>query len=521
MAEANQTESEVGGRYAQYVLFVLVLVYLLNFLDRNIVTILAESIKADLGLTDSEIGFLYGTAFAVFYAIFGIPLGRLADVWIRRSLIAWGLSVWSIMTVLSGLAGSFASLGSARVGVGVGEASATPAAYSMLSDYFPPRMRATVIAIYTGGVYIGAGLALGIGGQIVERWDIAFAASAAPFGLRGWQVAFFAVGLPGLLLALWVRTLREPVRGQADGFEAPNEPHPFRAFGNELRAIVPPLTLFHLARSGAGARGVFGNLLIAGAIALSAYALSAATGDPAQWWALALGAYASISWVQALRLRDRPSYALILGTPTLRYTALSVSALAFSAYGFAAFTPPYFLRIHEVPAGEVGTILGGTAASGGFLGVVLGGILADRWRRTNPRGRLHFLTLISVVPIPLGCGMLLAESTTVAYLVNFPLNVAAAMWIGAGASTLQDLVLPRMRAIASATYLLVLTLIGFALGPYAIGKLSDVTGSLRTAMLLGLSVNTLGLVFAWLASRHLERDEASMLERARAAGEAL
>jgi len=146
--------------YSRYVLGVLVVVYVLNFLDRQIISILAEDIKADLGIDDAQIGFLYGTAFAVFYAIFGIPLGRLADVWNRRTLISMGLAFWSLMTAVSGLARTFPQLAAARIGVGVGEASATPAAFSMLSDSFPARMRATVLALYSSGIYIGAGLGL-------------------------------------------------------------------------------------------------------------------------------------------------------------------------------------------------------------------------------------------------------------------------------------------------------------------------------------------------------------------------
>jgi MFS family permease len=141
-----------------------VLVHVFNFLDRQILSILAERIKHDLGVSDAELGFPYGTAFAGFYALFGIPLGRLADVLDRRRLIALGLVVWSGITALSGLAHSFTHLAIARVGVGVGEASATPAAFSLLSDYYPPSRRATVPAIYSSGIYIGAGLGLGIGG---------------------------------------------------------------------------------------------------------------------------------------------------------------------------------------------------------------------------------------------------------------------------------------------------------------------------------------------------------------------
>ena len=134
-------KEEIGGRYAKYVLVVLVIVYIFNFIDRQILSILAEEIKADLGISDAEIGFLYGTAFAVFYAVFGIPLGRLADTWVRKNLISIGLMFWSLMTALSGTARGFGSLAVYRVGVGIGEASATPAAFSMLSDYFSPQQR--------------------------------------------------------------------------------------------------------------------------------------------------------------------------------------------------------------------------------------------------------------------------------------------------------------------------------------------------------------------------------------------
>jgi len=210
--------------YGWYALFVLVLVYIINFVDRQIISILAQDIKSDLNLEDAQIGFLYGTAFAVFYALFGIPLGRLADSWYRGRLIALGLGLWSTMTALSGFASSFAMLATARIGVGIGEASASPAAYSMISDYFPKEKRATALSIYSAGLYIGGGLSLPVGGLVSSRWNAAFPHAAdAPLGLVGWQAAFLAVGIPGLLLALWVLTLREPQRGATDRLQAVRE----------------------------------------------------------------------------------------------------------------------------------------------------------------------------------------------------------------------------------------------------------------------------------------------------------
>jgi MFS family permease len=343
------------------VLGVLVLVYIFNFLDRQIISILAERIKADLQVSDAEIGFLYGTAFAVFFAVFGIPLARLADVWDRRKLIAVGLAAWSLMTVLSGLARNFGELAIARFGVGIGEASASPAAFSLLSDSFPAARRATALAVYSSGIYIGAGLGIGLGGWVVERWDHAFA-GAPPFGLRGWQAAFFAAGLPGLLLAVWVATLREPRRGSADGIFSPTEPHPFREFFFELRSVLPPFTLLHLALIGAGRRALARNLCAALLIVAIATLLIRATHTPSQWIALGVGVYAAFSWTQALGCRDPVAHTLILGTPGLRYSALAFSFMAFLGYGIGFWTPSFFVRFHGVDERQAGLVLGAIAA---------------------------------------------------------------------------------------------------------------------------------------------------------------
>ena len=194
----DESHPDIGGRNAKFALTILVVVYVFNFIDRQILSILAEEIQADLGISDSGIGFLYGTAFAVFYSVVGIPLGRLADVWTRKNLISIGLATWSFFTVLSGTAKSFFFLAFCRIGVGIGESSASPSAYSLLSDYFSPKVRTTVLAIYSSGVYIGSGIGLFLGGAIVEYWNTLFPdPSMAPFGIRGWQAAFIAVGLPG------------------------------------------------------------------------------------------------------------------------------------------------------------------------------------------------------------------------------------------------------------------------------------------------------------------------------------
>ena len=262
--------------YSWYALTILVLCFLFNYIDRNILSILAEDVKRDLGLSDSTIGFLYGTAFAVFYAVFGIPFGRLADAWIRKNLIAIGLFFWSLMTALTGTAGSFALLAIYRVGVGVGEASLSPSAYSLIFDMFPKRLRATALSIYQGGIYLGAALGFALGGLIIDTWNRLYPdISQAPFELAAWKVAFFAVGLPGLLMAFWVWTLREPPKGGQDGAPARpiGKPEPLREFA----AVVPGLTLLSLWQAGAGPRGIAVNLAGAAALALGAWGVSAAS----------------------------------------------------------------------------------------------------------------------------------------------------------------------------------------------------------------------------------------------------
>ena len=199
--------------YAWYVVGVLTIAYIFSFVDRQIINLLVDPIREDLNLTDTQISLLQGIAFALFYTLMGIPIARLADVSNRRAIIAAGVFLWSLMTALCGLAKSFGQLFAARIGVGVGEAALSPPSYSLFSDYFPPGKVTRAIAVFTGGSFLGAGLAYIIGGYVVDfvtRLDVV---DVPVFGqIRAWQMAFIVVGLPGILLALLVLSLREPVR---------------------------------------------------------------------------------------------------------------------------------------------------------------------------------------------------------------------------------------------------------------------------------------------------------------------
>ena len=205
-----------AARQAWYATFVLMVAYTLSYVDRQILSMLVEPIKRDLQVTDTQIGLLQGFAFAVFYTLVGIPMGRLADRGDRRRIIAWGIFFWSFATALCGLAKTYGQLFAARVGVGIGEAALGPAAYSMIADSFPPQQRSRALGLYSIGVYLGIGLAAIIGGAVVGTLSARPPLQLPLLGeLAAWHATFLIVGLPGLLVALWVASLREPPRRTA------------------------------------------------------------------------------------------------------------------------------------------------------------------------------------------------------------------------------------------------------------------------------------------------------------------
>lgn len=198
---------------AWYMVAVLMLIYVMSFVDRQILSLLVGPIRRDLGISDTQMSLLMGFSFAVFYTFFGIPLGRLADQRSRRGLIAAGLIVWSAMTAACGIAQRFWHFLLLRMGVGVGEAALSPAAYSLITDSFPKKRLATAISVYSMGIYIGSGMAYILGGVVVG-WASTQGDLQLPVvgSTRPWQVVFFMVGLPGVLLSLMLLTFKEPVR---------------------------------------------------------------------------------------------------------------------------------------------------------------------------------------------------------------------------------------------------------------------------------------------------------------------
>lgn len=256
VAPATQEAAPVpeGGPYAWYAVGLLILAYTLSFIDRQALTLMVDPIRETLDISDTQLSLLHGFAFALFYTIMGIPIGRMVDQHRRTSIIAAGIVVWSVMTALCGLARNFTQMFLARVGVGVGEAALSPGAYSLIADYFPPRQRTQALSIYIGAAYVGSGLATMIGGALIAAMPVVVLPHLGR--LEPWQAVFIVIGLPGVLLALWMLTLREPPR---TGVKAGVPPH----FREVLRYMAERKSSYFLIIIGFSLSGLMWNGAVA------------------------------------------------------------------------------------------------------------------------------------------------------------------------------------------------------------------------------------------------------------------
>ena len=227
----QDSASPVSRGARRYAMVILAIVYMFNFVDRQILAILLPQIRDEFATSDAYLGFLSGTAFALFYVTLGVPIAQYADRCNRRNLIAAAVAIWSAMTAVSGLAVNVWQLTAARIGVGIGEAGCSPPAHSMIADYFPPEKRSTAMGFYTLGISAGIMTAYLAGGWVAQN--------------IGWRQAFFVVGIPGLLLAAVVRfTLREPMRGASEGRAASGR----RAqLGEVFRFLAARRSFIHMA----------------------------------------------------------------------------------------------------------------------------------------------------------------------------------------------------------------------------------------------------------------------------------
>ena len=425
----TDAEFSASESYRRYVLGLLLLVYVVNFIDRSIVNILIQPIKDEFHPSDTALGFLSGTAFAIFYATLGIPIARWADRGTRRDIIALALFLWSGMTALCGLARSFPQLVLARIGVGVGEAGCSPPAHSILSDYYPPERRGRAFAIYALGIPIGTAFGYLLGGWMSQE--------------LGWRYAFLLVGIPGILLAAVVRlTLREPPRGMAEA---------------RRETALPPSTR-EVART---------------------------------MWRLG----------------------------SFRHLAIAATLHAFVGYGLATWNAPFLVRSHGMSLTEIGLWLAGVGSLFGGLGTYLGGYLADRWMPRDARWAMWVPGISTLVAVPFAIAFYLSPDVRTAILfVGIPVFFGA-MYLGPTFSITQALAPLRMRAVASAFLLFLINLIGFGLGPQAVGILSDVLApryeeeSLRGALVVMVSLNFWSGLHYFLGARTLRADLAGAATR--------
>ena len=251
-----------SAKYSWYVVIVLMLAYVFAFLDRQILALLVDPIKRDIGVTDFQMSLLLGPAFAFFYVTLGIPVGRLADRRSRRTIIGIGIAVWSVMTAVCGLAKTFTHLFIARIGVSVGEATLQPCATSVISDYFPREKRGRAISVYSMGLGIGAGLALVLGGQVIAAVSDGPSLTLPLIGeIYGWQIVFLVVGLPGLLIAALMFTVKEPHRRDRiviDGQDAEQIP-----IGDVVRFLAKNWRTYGSHFLGLSIMGIIGNAYLA------------------------------------------------------------------------------------------------------------------------------------------------------------------------------------------------------------------------------------------------------------------
>ena len=495
--------------------------------DRSLMSILMENIKVDFGITDAELGFIFGTSISVFYALFSIPLGRLADVWNRKNLTAIGIGACGIMIAVTGTAKSFVALALCRIGVGIGESSAGPAAISMVADIFPARWRASAMSIMASGANVGTGLGLFVGGYTLDAWNSIYPDSRlAPFGLKGWQASILLLALFGLILSWILSALSEPKRGQSDGLEVPLYPHPFCDTWEVAKTVFPGFSLVVLWRLN-GIRGVGINLIVLVGLVAAVFALSELTDGAAQWIALLFGVYCVSSWAQAISFRDTAMFNMIFKCRTLVLIFVGAAFFFFVNAGVLTWIAPLFQRIYHVSASQAGLAIGLGSVAGGLVGTVLGGVAAD-WLRNYTKKSGFYVMMSSIVLTGLSLLSLLMAPSYDFAIVGFALYILfSSLWFGVVLSLVTELLVPRMRATATAFYLISITFTGFALGPYTVGLVSDLFQangstpgeSLSIALIFSLTVLPLALLFIFLASRSFEMESESVVERAMSLGE--
>jgi MFS transporter, Spinster family, sphingosine-1-phosphate transporter len=511
---------------AWYALALVALTNAMSLLDRNILAILAPRIKADLKIGDAEMGLLYGTVFALFYALFSLPVGRLADGWVRRKLLAVAITFWSLATGLAAFANGFALLALSRLGVGIGEGASQPAGMSLLYDMFPKERRGLVMAVLASAIAVGLGASSILGGVAADWWDRAYPV-APPMGFKGWQFAFFVASIPGILLAIALWRLPEPPRGLMDGIETPPDPHPFRASAAVLGSVTPGSNWLSLWQRGASAGqwaiNIAGLAIIVVAMALLSQIASAFSPRPLldlggirinphvlQWSVVGFGMFVVLNLVQGLRLADRPTFA-VLASPSVIICMLVGAFQTMINYGVMGFTPSFLMKSYGLSPTETGLQFGLLAAGIGIVGPMLSGPFSDKMNVKFPGSGRVYVTLASLALSPFVAFWTYAAPDALSFYLRFTLySLVLTAWLPPLYAVMFDQVLPRMRGITASTYIITSTIFGLGIGPYTVGMVSDAhDGDLAIAI---LSINWIAPVIVALLvvlALRVRRDEAA------------
>ena len=484
--------SPVSRRYAGYAVVLLALINVLNYVDRSIIFVLFEPIKEELDLSDAQLGWL-GSAYVMVYALAAVPLGILSDLKSRRAVIATGVAFWSLFTAMGGLARGFAQLFFCRSMVGIGEASYTPAAQSLIADYFPSRGRALALGIFWGGLALGGVLGIWVGGELE--------------GLYGWRAAFLAVGIPGFILAMVAAQLRDPARLRTH-FPVLEQLRRFELGVWRVAKAIWPIWSFGIL----GAAGAYVANRLQGSSDLDVAVFSSFAG-------LGVAVQLLLAVRQAVRLRHAPrahhpriaelqhAAGLVLRTPTLAWLFIGGALITFSMNGLVAWSPSYMQRELGLTPAVVGRTIGLWGLLAGVLGTVFGGrlgdLLAERWAG----GRVLAGSAGFLVGAPLAFWLLHVEDLDVFIPVFFTTLFFFTWYHGPMTAAIFDVVPPQVGASVIGTYVFFTHIAGDAIAYPLVGSLSDRFG-LRTAMLVLPAAAFVGGSLVLLALRTVANDQA-------------
>lgn len=433
-------------------------------LDRQILGILAQAVKADLRLSDPQLGALTASTFFIVYALLGLYFGRVADRADRLVLARTGALVWSLACIAGAFAPTYVWLIASRGGVALGEAIATAATISLMAELAGDRHRALAASIFVAGAFVGAGAAAILGGAI-----LGYLRNSAAW--TGWRVAMLAAGAPGIAGAFYLAGFRSPPRLRAS---------------NSLDSLSD-LAVQHSDR-GTG----LGLPLAVGCAAACTILIQ--MNQPPTWsvpLSTALALLVAAGWVRNLHRTDRPAYRATLGQRPFCWLLVSFAAVLFVDCAASFWLIPYAQRHFDIPAASAGARLGSVMIVGGVAGALVGGWIADRWRRVAPSGRV-WTALGAVLIEALAILSALASPHYGGFCVAFAaFCVASGGWAGVVAAVAMDLVPAAHRGTGTAAYFLLTTLLGPALGPYIVGLVSDMLESLTRALVLACAASVI------------------------------